>query len=95
MHCWSGCFAGDVAVEAGGSVVAHGRRLQAAVLWFQTTERERFLLFPSPPFPFLYFRFSVVSLYPPGQKGVRASLLPPYGSVSGAGLAALPQRRVG
>jgi hypothetical protein len=23
MHCWSGCFAGDAAVEAGGGVVAH------------------------------------------------------------------------
>ena len=29
-------------------------------------QRERFLLFPSPPFPFLFFHFSVVSLYPPG-----------------------------
>ena len=28
--------------------------------------RERLLLFPSPPFPFLSFCFSVVSLYPPG-----------------------------
>jgi hypothetical protein len=27
VRCWSGCFAGGAAVEAGGGVVAHGQRL--------------------------------------------------------------------
>jgi len=29
VRCWSGCFAGSAAVEAGGVVVAHGWQLQA------------------------------------------------------------------
>jgi hypothetical protein len=28
--CWSACFAGSAVEEAGGSVVAHGRRLPEA-----------------------------------------------------------------
>jgi len=60
VPCWSDCFAGSAAVEAGGGVVAHERQLQVAVLLFQAAERERFLLFPSP----LVFRFflSLLSL---------------------------------
>jgi len=27
VRCWSGCFVGGAAVEAGGGVVAHGQRL--------------------------------------------------------------------
>jgi len=40
VPCWSGCFAGGAAVEAGGGVVAHRWQLQAAVLLFQAAERE-------------------------------------------------------
>jgi hypothetical protein len=67
VHCWSGCFAGGVAVEAGGGVVAeagggvvaHGRRLQTVTLQFQTVEKEApALSFSSSssaafPFPFV------------------------------------------
>jgi len=45
VRCWSGCFAGGAAVEAGGDVVAHRRRLQAAMLLFKR-RRERFLPLP-------------------------------------------------
>jgi hypothetical protein len=51
--CWLDCFAGGAVVEAGGGVVAHGRRLQTATLLFQAAERERVFVFPSP----LVFRF--------------------------------------
>jgi hypothetical protein len=37
---WSGCFAGGAAAEAGGGVVAHGRRLQTVILLFPAAERE-------------------------------------------------------
>jgi len=52
-----------------------------------------FSVFCFPPlFPlFACWRWGVFI----GQKGAGASLLPPYGSAWGAGLAALPQRRVG
>jgi len=56
VTCWSGCFAGSSAVEAGGGVVAHGRQLQAAVLLFQAAERE----IPALPFSG-YFSFSFCS----------------------------------
>jgi hypothetical protein len=45
-------------VEAGGGVVAHGRRLQAAVLLFKRRRERDFFLFPSP-LVFLFFSFSV------------------------------------
>jgi hypothetical protein len=58
VTCWSGCFAGGSAVEAGGGVVAHGRQLQAAVLLFQAVEREiPALPFSSVFFPLLRLRF--------------------------------------
>jgi len=61
-------------VEAGGGVVAHGRRLQAAVLLFQTVEGEVIALpFSSVCLPLLLF--SVVSLYPPG---LLSSFLPRF-----------------
>ena len=61
-------------VEAGGGVVAHGRRLQAAVLLFQTVEGEVTALpFSSVCLPLL--SFSVVSLYPPG---LLSSFLPRF-----------------
>jgi hypothetical protein len=46
VRCWSGCFAGGAAVEAGGGVVAHGWRLQTVTLLFQTVEKE------APALPF-------------------------------------------
>ena len=49
MRCWSGCFAGGAAVEAGGGVVAHGWRLQTVMLLLQAVEKKA-LFFPSPPF---------------------------------------------
>jgi hypothetical protein len=61
-------------VEAGGGVVAHERRLQAAVLLFQTVEGEVTAL----PFTFVclpLLLFSVVSLYPPG---LLSSFLPRF-----------------
>jgi len=61
MRCWSVCFAGGAAVEADGSVMAHRRRLQAAVLLFQAVESEIPLPFSSISFPLLSF----FSLYPP------------------------------
>jgi hypothetical protein len=68
------CFAGGAVVEAGGGVVAHGRRLQAAVLLFQTVEGEVTALpFSSVCLPLL--SFSVVSLYPPG---LLSSFLPRF-----------------
>ena len=61
-------------VEAGGGVVAHERRLQAAVLLFQTVEGEVTALpFTSGCLPLL--SFSVVSLYPPG---LLSSFLPRF-----------------
>ena len=48
---------GAAAVEAGGCVMAHGRRLQAAVLLLNR-RRERFL-------PLLFFRFRWCSLFLP------------------------------
>jgi hypothetical protein len=51
VPCWSGYFAGSSVVEAGGSVVTHGRQLQAAVLLFQVTERE----IPALPFSSIFF----------------------------------------
>jgi len=57
VRCWPGCFTGGAAVEVGGGVVAHGRRLQAAVLLFKRRrERDFFLfLFPSPLVFFVFF----------------------------------------
>jgi hypothetical protein len=56
MPCWSDSVAGGAMVEAGGGVVAHGRRLQAAALLFQATEREILPLpFSSVSFPLLSF----------------------------------------
>jgi len=46
VHCWSGCFAGGAAVEAGGGVVVHGWRLQTVTLLFQTVEKK------APALPF-------------------------------------------
>jgi len=65
VPCWSGCFAGGAAVEAGGCVVAHGRQLQAVVLLFQAAEREvtALPLSSSVSFVFLFFRCQVVSLF--------------------------------
>ena len=65
MPCWSGCFAGSAAVEAGGGVVAHGWQLQAAMLLFQAAEREvtALPLSSSVSFFFLFFRCQVVSLF--------------------------------
>jgi hypothetical protein len=62
MRCWFGCFAGSAAVEVGGGVVAHGRRLQAAVLLFQTAEGEILPLPLSSSFSFFLslFRLPVV-----------------------------------
>jgi hypothetical protein len=40
VPCWSDYFAGGAVVEAGGGVVAHGRRLQAITLLFQAVEKE-------------------------------------------------------
>jgi len=48
VRCWPGCFTSGAAVEAGGGVVAHGRRLQAAVLLFKRQRERDFFLFPSP-----------------------------------------------
>jgi len=50
-------------VEAGGGVVAHGRRLQAAALLFQAAERESLPLPLSSSFSFFFlslFRLPVV-----------------------------------
>jgi hypothetical protein len=44
VPCWSDCFAGGAVVEAGGGVVAHGRRLQAITLLFQVVEKEALVL---------------------------------------------------
>jgi hypothetical protein len=72
--CGSECFAGGAVVEAGGGAVAHGRRLQAAVLLFQTVEGEVTALpFSSVCLPLL--SFLVVSLYPPG---LLSSFLPRF-----------------
>jgi hypothetical protein len=46
VRCWFGCFAGGAAVEAGGGVMAHRRRLQIVTLQFQTVEKE------APALPF-------------------------------------------
>jgi len=46
VRCWSVGFAGGAAVEAGGGVVAHGRRLQTVTLLFQMVEKE------APALPF-------------------------------------------
>jgi len=51
VPCWSDCFAGGAVVETGGCVVAHGRRLPAAVLLFQAAERE----VTAPPFSSVSF----------------------------------------
>ena len=64
VPCWSDRFAGGVAVEPGGCVVAHGRQLQVAVLLFQAAEREVLALPLSSSvlfFFFLFFRCQVVS----------------------------------
>jgi len=58
VRCWSGCFAGGAAVEAGGGVVAHGRRLQTLMLPLQAVEKKGFcssLLLRSPPLLLLRF----------------------------------------
>jgi len=44
VRCWSGCFAGGAAVEAGGGVVAHGRRLQTVMLLLQAMEKKAYVL---------------------------------------------------
>ena len=83
VRCWSVGFAGGAAVEAGGCVVAHGRRLQAALWLFPTVRRRslgsllcfRFLSYlPVSSFPLplpLSFGFSVALSY------VRLFLSPP------------------
>jgi hypothetical protein len=53
VPCWSDCFAGGTVVEAGGGVVAHGRRLQAITLLFQAVEKEALVL----PFSFVLLLF--------------------------------------
>jgi len=58
-------------VEAGGGVVAHRRRLQAAVLLFQTVEGK----VPFSSVCLSLLSFSVVSLYPPG---LLSSFLPRF-----------------
>jgi len=62
VPCWSDCFAGGAAVEAGGNVVAHGRQLQVVVLLFQAAKREvlSLTLSSSVSFFFLLFRLPVV-----------------------------------
>jgi len=88
VPCWSDCVAGGAVVEAGGCVVAHGRRLQATALLFQAAERERVFLFHSPlVFSFFFlcfvyqrsplssrFCFVFVSNFPPGFKPFLPSL---------------------
>ena len=59
MRCWPGCFTGGAAVEVGGGVVAHGQRLQAAVLLFKRRRERDLFLFPSP----LVFLFFFLSLF--------------------------------
>jgi hypothetical protein len=68
VRCWSGCFAGGAAVEAGGGVVAHGRRLQTAMLLFPVVEREILPLPLSSIFRsfFLCFVYQWLSLCPLG-----------------------------
>ena len=61
MRCWSGCFFGGAVVEAGGGVMAHGRRLQAAMLLFQAAEREILPLPLSSIFFVLSFSVSFTS----------------------------------
>ena len=63
VPCWSDCFAGGVAIEAGGSVVAHGRWLQAVVLLFQAAGRAVTALpFSSVSFPLLSISLSLSSV---------------------------------
>jgi hypothetical protein len=61
VRCWSGCFFGGAVVEAGGGVMAHGRRLQAAMLLFQAAEREILPLPLSSIFFVLSFSVSFTS----------------------------------
>jgi hypothetical protein len=58
VRCWSGCFAGGAAVEAGGGVMAHGLRLQTVTLLFQTVEKE------APTLPFSPFSSSFSAAFP-------------------------------
>ena len=55
--CWSDYFAGGAVVEAGGGVVAHGRRLPAAALLFQAGVREIL------PLPFSYVFFHILLFF--------------------------------
>ena len=66
----SGCVAGGAVVEAGGGVLAHGRRLQSAALLLRTSVFQSFFKFflPVSSCPFLYFgsspfRFVLSSLW--------------------------------
>ena len=65
MACCASGGAGGVAVEAGGGVAAHWRRLQAAALLSQAAERGTLpLSFSSVSFPFLlllWFSFPLFS----------------------------------
>ena len=75
VSCWSDCFAGGAVMEAGGGVVAHGRRLPAeatvssggaTVLFSGFPLSSRFVFnFPTPfqAFPsFPIFRFLSLSV---------------------------------
>ena len=56
------CFAGGAVVEAGGSVVAHGRQLQAITLLFQAVEKTAHVL-PLSSVLLLFFCCISFSLY--------------------------------
>ena len=60
---WSNCFTGGAVVEAGGGVIAHGRRLQAVVLLFQAAEKEALAL-PFSSVLLLFFFYVSFSFCP-------------------------------
>ena len=60
VRCWSGCFAGGAAVEVGGGVVAHGRRLQTVMLLFPAAERE---ILPLPLSSIFFGSFFLCFIY--------------------------------
>jgi len=62
VPCWLNCFAGGAVVEAGGSVVAHGRQLQAITLLFQAVEKATPVL-PLSSVLLLFFCCVSFSLY--------------------------------
>jgi len=57
------CVAGGAAAEAGGGVVAHGRRLQVALQLFRTSGGVTVfspVFYPFPAFPFLFLCFGLL-----------------------------------